>query len=78
MATYKHNTFHFDDLICLGPFNIYATSWVVLWFVADNREDAISGGNVLTLKLDFVMALDDLFICNASLNSISERQIPLT
>ena len=25
MATYKHNTFHFDDLVCLGPFNIYAT-----------------------------------------------------
>ena len=58
MATNKHNAFQFDDLVCLGPFNIYATSWVVLWFVAGYRLAAISGGKVLKLKLDFGMALD--------------------
>ena len=85
-----------------------ATTWVDLWFVADYRWDASSGGKVLKLQLDFVMALDDLssFLtfkamnigefssttiatsgeggvlqnrrCNASLNFISERQVPLT
>ena len=37
-----------------------ATTWVDLWFVADYRWDASSGGKVLKLQLDFVMALDDL------------------
>ena len=73
MATYKHNSFQFDDLVCLGLFNTNATTWVDLWFVADYRGDAISGGKVLKLKLNFVVALDDSFSCNASLNSISER-----
>ena len=40
-------------------FNICATTWVDLWFVADDRWDLSSGGKVLKLKLDFVMALDD-------------------
>ena len=42
-----------------GLYNIYATTWVDLWFVADYRWDETSGGKVLQLKLDFVMALAD-------------------
>ena len=40
-------------------FNICATTWVDLWFVADYRWDESSGGKVFKLKLDFVMALGD-------------------
>ena len=39
--------------------NICATTWVDLSFVADFRWDESSGGNVLKLKLDFGMAVDD-------------------
>ena len=42
-----------------GLFNICATTWVDLRLVADYRWDESSGGKLLTLNLDFVMALDD-------------------
>ena len=95
---------HGQNSSTLVAFRRGTSSIFCVWFVADSRWDESSGGKVLKLKHDFVMALDDRssFLAlkvmsygefsstaiamsvsykievSMHLNSISERQVPLT